>query len=310
MTDAVDEVVPATLAGERVDRVVAMLTGLPRQRVAELVAAGGVRIDGEPVRTRSRRVVEGEVLHVDDVADVDETALGDAAVRIAVVHADEEVIVVDKPAGLVVHPGAGVASGTLVNGLVDQYPDVAGVGPDPSRPGIVHRLDQGTSGLLVVARTAAAYESLVGQLGARGVDRRYVALVLGQVESEQGVIDAPIGRHPRDHTRMAVVAAGKDARTRYEVRDRFVEPVLSTLVGCRLETGRTHQIRVHLAAIGHPVAGDPRYGGGRALPALGRPFLHAELLAFDHPGTGARMTFTSAIPTDLDDILRTCRRAV
>ena len=219
------------------------------------------------------------------------------------VHADADVIVVDKPAGLVVHPGAGNEGGTLVNGLLHAFPELAAVG-DPARPGIVHRLDRGTSGLLVVARTPAAYDALVGQLSRREVERRYAALVWGVPESGAGLVDAPVGRSPRDPTRMAVVAGGRDARTRYEVRTAFERPA-SALLTCRLETGRTHQIRVHLAAIGHPVVGDATYGGARAALALDRPFLHAEQLAFDHPTTGARLSFASALPADLEAVLAT-----
>ncbi len=218
-------------------------------------------------------------------------------------------VVVDKPAGLVVHPGAGHHAGTLVHGLVARFPDVAAlpalVGSEPDRPGIVHRLDRGTSGLMVVARTPAAYRSLVEQLSSRAVSRTYRALVLGTVEGESGVVDAPIGRSVSSPTRMAVSRTGKEARTRYRVEERFGLPVPTTLVRAALETGRTHQIRVHLAAIGHPVVGDETYGQGRTLPGatVTRPFLHAFELAFDHPTTGERMSWTSELPRDLADQL-------
>jgi 23S rRNA pseudouridine1911/1915/1917 synthase len=174
---------------------------------------------------------------------------------------------------------------------------------DPLRPGIVHRLDRGTSGLLVVARTAVAYEGLVAQLAARTVQRRYRALVWGHPESPRGLIDAPIGRSPKHPTKMAVTAGGKEARTRYEVEERFARPGETTLVACRLETGRTHQIRVHLAAIGHPVVGDDRYGGVRQSLPTGRPFLHADRLAFDHPATGEALAFDASLPEDLTTVL-------
>ena len=212
---------------------------------------------------------------------------------------------VDKPAGLVVHPGAGHRDGTLVNGLLARYPDlghVAGeVGSDETRPGIVHRLDRGTSGLLVVARTSGAYRSLVDQLADRRVSRGYRALVLGTMDAEAGVVDAPIGRSVSSPTRMAVSRKGKEARTHYQVERRFGHPAAATLLGVALETGRTHQIRVHLAAIGHPVAGDDVYGRGRSLAgsALTRPFLHAASLAFEHPSTGQRVAFESPLPEDL-----------
>jgi 23S rRNA pseudouridine1911/1915/1917 synthase len=299
----VREVIPAALAGERVDRAVALLTGLARSDVAALVDAGGVRLGGRAVSARSRKVAEGDVLEVDlpDAAD-HQNVLADSAVRVAVVYADDDVIVVDKPPGLVVHPGSGNPTGTLVNGLLALFADLAGVGVDPTRPGVVHRLDKGTSGLLVVARSARAYDSLVAQLKRRSVERRYLALVAGTVESPGGLIDAPIGRAETDRTRMAVSSRGRVARTRYEVRERFAEPAPCTLVECRLETGRTHQIRVHLAAIGHPVIGDARYHGNRSGLECPRPFLHAWYLAFDHPGTGERVSWSSDLPADLDEL--------
>jgi 23S rRNA pseudouridine1911/1915/1917 synthase len=295
------ETVPRALAGERVDRVVALLTGLPRSQVAELVATGRVRVTGEPVVTRGRRVEEGEVVEVDLPPAVDSGLVADPTVDVAVVHADGDVIVVDKPAGLVVHPGAGQRGGTLVHGLLHRFPELAGVG-DPARPGIVHRLDKGTSGLLVVARSARAYPVLTAQMKARAVERRYLALVHGLVEEGKGAVDAPVGRSGRDRTRMAVSSRGRPARTRYEVLERYTDPVAATLLECRLETGRTHQIRVHLAAIGHPVAGDTRYGRGQPLP-MSRPFLHAHRLAFDHPADGERRHFESSLPADLEQVL-------
>jgi 23S rRNA pseudouridine1911/1915/1917 synthase len=296
------ETVPAALAGERVDRVVAMLTGLPRAEVATLVSAGAVRVGGKAVGARSRKLAEGDVLEV-DVPDRPVTALvPDPDVDVPVVHADEHVVVIDKPAGLVVHPGAGNQQGTLVHGLLARFPSLAAGPGDPNRPGIVHRLDKGTSGLLAVALTEQAYVSLVAQLQAHTVDRRYTTLVWGHVEADAGMVDAPVGRSGRDPTRMSVSRRGREARTRYEVEARYDAPAPLTLLECRLETGRTHQIRVHLAAIGHPVVGDSRYGGKRPdLPAA-RPFLHAGRLAFDHPGTGDRIEFRSPLPADLEDL--------
>ncbi len=300
---------PSNLAGERIDRVVAMLTDLPRAEVAELVEAGAVRIDGVVISTRSRRVKEGEVVEA-DVAERPPVELlaPDPSVDIPIVHADDEVIVVDKPAGLVVHPGAGHVMGTMVQGLLARFPElaalpVAGAG-ESDRPGIVHRLDAGTSGLLVVARTPRAYHALVAQLAARTVQRHYRCLVLHTVEANAGEVDAPIGRSEGDPTRMTVANGGREARTRYEVVARYREPVPTTELSCKLETGRTHQIRVHLTAIGHPVVGDARYGGDRPAIALDRPFLHAERLAFEHPATGSELSFTSELPEDLQRIRR------
>ena len=303
------DVVPSALAGERIDRVVAMLTELPRAEVAALVEAGAVRIGGRPVARGSRKVREGEVVEVDVPERPAAVALAaDPTVDVTVVHEDDDVLVVDKQAGIVVHPGAGHDTGTMVQGLLSRYPELADLPPkgagEADRPGIVHRLDAGTSGLLVVARSAAAYHHLVGQLSEREVQRHYRALVLGTVEANAGEVDAPIGRSERDPTQMAVATAGREARTRYEVRERYREPMPTTELACKLETGRTHQIRVHLAAIGHPVVGDARYGGDRPAVPMTRPFLHAERLAFVHPSSGEVLTFTSALPRDLDDVLR------
>jgi 23S rRNA pseudouridine1911/1915/1917 synthase len=230
----------------------------------------------------------------------------EAGVEFGVVFEDAQVAVVDKPAGLVVHPGAGHKEGTLVGGLLSRFPDLAalveaGVCPG-DRPGIVHRLDKGTSGLLAVARTAAAYESLVSQLADRSMERRYLALVEGTVADDRGEVDAPIGRSTRTPTKMAIAAGGRSARTGYTVLERREVPRPTTLVELRLQSGRTHQIRVHMAAIGHPVVGDARYGTvDRRLPS-GRFFLHAFQLAFRHPVSGQRVEFSSPLPPDLDGL--------
>jgi 23S rRNA pseudouridine1911/1915/1917 synthase len=297
------ECIPDALDGERLDRVVALVTGASRAVAGDLVGGGHVLVDGTVVTTRARRMRVGETITVDvEVHPTPPTPRSDPRVRVTVVFEDADLLVVDKPAGLVVHPGAGNPEGTLVNGILAIAPDVAGVG-DPARPGIVHRLDKGTSGLLVVARTARAYESLVDQLMARTVSRGYLALVWGHLDAAQGVIDAPIARSDREPTRMAVSAHGRDARTHYAVERTFDEPVAASLLRCRLETGRTHQIRVHLAAIGHPVAGDVRYHGRRASFPVPRPFLHAASLAFTHPVAGGSVSFTSALPDDLVAVL-------
>jgi 23S rRNA pseudouridine1911/1915/1917 synthase len=291
--------VPATLAGERVDRAVALLTGWSRAEVQALIDDGAVRVDGRTV-VKSRRLEEGDVVEL-----LDEPAAAGLPVAqpipITVVAEDPAFVVVDNPACLVVHPGAGHADGTLVNGLLHRYPEIAGVG-DPARPGIVHRLDRDTSGLMVVARTPGAYEALVGALAARTVERGYLALVRGVPSAASGMIDAPIGRSVRRPTRMAVREGGREARTRYEVLRRFRDPDVS-LLRCTLETGRTHQIRVHLAAIHHPVVGDPAYGGSATPISIDRPFLHAATLAFDHPVTGEPQRFASELPPDLQQVL-------
>jgi 23S rRNA pseudouridine1911/1915/1917 synthase len=295
--------VPAALAGERVDRIVAMLGGISRAAASALVDRRAVALDGVVVTTGSQRVREGQLIAVaGDEASGERTPVPDSSIVVAVVHADDAVIVVDKQPGLVVHPGAGNAVGTLVNALLARYPDLAGVGPDPERPGIVHRLDAGTSGLLVVARTDGAYQSLVRQLAAHTARREYLALVKGTPEARRGLVDAPIGRSARDPMRMAVSATGRPARTAYELERAWLDPPCS-LLRCRLETGRTHQIRVHLAAIGHPVVGDGRYGGGIAALPAARPLLHAAALAFDHPVTHRRMRFTAPLARDMAAII-------
>jgi 23S rRNA pseudouridine1911/1915/1917 synthase len=291
--------VPASLAGERVDRAVALLTGWSRSDVAELVDGGAVLVDGRPV-AKSRRLAVGEEVEVAG-SPAPETPPVPEAVDFAVVHADPDVVVVSKPAGLVVHPGAGRTAGTLAGGMLARFPEVAGVG-DPMRPGIVHRLDRDTSGLMVVARSALAHARLTAALAAREVERCYLALAWGRFEARRGSIDAPIGRSTRRPTRMAVREAGREARTGYEVLRQYSSPA-AALLECRLETGRTHQIRVHLAAIGHPVVGDAAYGGDRPGIQPGRPFLHACFLAFAHPVSGERLEFTDPLPADLESVL-------
>jgi 23S rRNA pseudouridine1911/1915/1917 synthase len=291
------DTIPGTLAGERLDRLVALLTGRSRAAATALVASGAVRIDGTPVTSGKHRVVEGDVVEVDAV-DEGPVVVPDPGIAVVVVHEDPDVVVVDKPAGLVVHPGAGHATGTLVHGLLALYPELEGVG-EPDRPGIVHRLDRDTSGLLVVARSERARTRLVRALAERRVGREYLALVHGVPEAAAGLVDAPVGRSGREPTRMAVSARGREARTRYEVQERWPELDVA-LLRCRLETGRTHQIRVHLAAIGHPVVGDTTYAKGRrSAVSVPRMFLHAARLTFDHPVTGEPMAFESPLPEDL-----------
>jgi 23S rRNA pseudouridine1911/1915/1917 synthase len=297
-------VVPAALDGERVDRAVALLTGWPRSAVQALLEAGDVLVGGKRA-PKSQRLREGDVLELLAEPEPDTPPTADPTVAITVRHADDDVLVLAKPAGVVVHPGAGHATGTLVNGLLARYPEIATVG-DPMRPGIVHRLDRDTSGLLVVARSQRAYDALVAQLAAHEVDRRYVALVWGRLASPRGMIDAPVGRSQSRRTRMAVRDEGKPARTEYVVEEVFDEPACSRLE-CRLETGRTHQIRVHLAAVGNPVVGDSTYGGPRPTIALTRPFLHAARLAFVHPVTGELLQFHEPLPEELDAVLAALR---
>jgi 23S rRNA pseudouridine1911/1915/1917 synthase len=292
-------VVPDALAGQRVDRAVAMVTGWSRAEVQAVADRGEITVDGRVV-AKSRKLVAGERVEVLG-RPVAAAPPGPEAVPVDVVYADADVIVVDKPAGLVVHPGAGHDHGTLVHGLLARYPELAGVG-EADRPGIVHRLDRETSGLMVVARTGPAYDALVDALAARAVTRDYDALVWGHPENPRGVIDAPIGRSVTRRTRMAVRTEGREARTVYEVEEWFGGPEAARL-RCRLETGRTHQIRVHLSAIGHPVVGDGSYGGRRPGIDLDRPFLHAEHLAYAPPVSGALLEFRASLPAELDEVL-------
>ena len=300
------ETIPAALDGERVDRVISLITGCSRTQAVALVDAGAVRVDGDVVTQRSRRLRVGEQIDVPDVDLAPPLPKSDPAVAYTLVYEDEQVLVIDKPAGVVVHPGAGNLDGTLVNGLLARFPELASVG-DPLRPGIVHRLDKGTSGLLVVARTPLAYDDLVGQLAAHEAHRGYRALAWGEFDTPRGVIDAPIGRSDRDPTKMVVSQKGRAARTHYEVDQTFHEPVIVSLLTCVLETGRTHQIRVHLAAIGHPVVGDDRYRGTRPGLHVGRPWLHACTLRFAHPESGEELSFSSPLPEDLVAVLDTLR---
>lgn len=295
----IEEEIPGALSGERLDRIVALIAECSRNDAQVLLAAGGVWVDDEPHAVGKLRLREGQRVRVDpSLLPVDELPQPDPTVSFTVVHEDEHLIVVDKPAGLVVHPGAGNPDGTLVNGLLARFPELAEVG-ESHRPGIVHRLDIGTSGLLAVARTQRAYHELVDALSSRDVGRVYRALVWGHPANQHGVIDAPIGRDHRDPQRMAVVVDGKPARTRYHVLQQWRTPVEVSSLECRLESGRTHQIRVHLSAIGHPVVGDATYGGVRPGLASPRPFLHAARLELDHPVTRERLEFESPLPDDL-----------
>ena len=291
------EEVPAALDGQRLDRIVALVADISRADAAAAIAAGGVQVDHAPAPSGKVRLVEGQLVTIDPSTFPQlQLPQADPGVEFAVVHEDRSVIVVDKPAGLVVHPGAGNFDGTLAHGLLARFPDLVGVG-DPMRPGIVHRLDAGSSGLLVVARTQAAADALIAQFVDHTCTRRYD--VWGVPDAPHGIIDAPIGRDRGDPLRMAVVANGRNARTDYRVIGTYSEPAAVWRLECRLETGRTHQIRVHLSSLHHPLVGDPVYGQRRPDLGLTRPFLHATELAFDHPDSGERVTFHSPLPADL-----------
>jgi 23S rRNA pseudouridine1911/1915/1917 synthase len=269
----------------------ALLHDYSRNRLAGWIKGERVTVNGQAAQPRDR-VYGGERVRVQPAADPQVTAFRPQAIPLAVVYEDDTLIVIDKPAGLVVHPGSGNWEGTLLNALLQHAPALA----DVPRAGIVHRLDKDTSGLLVVAKTLTAQTALVRALQARTVTREYVAVVHGRV-SGSGHVDAPIGRHPTQRTRMAVVRTGKPAVTHYAVVERYAH---ATLLRCRLETGRTHQIRVHLASIGHPLYGDPVYGAKRrAAPPFARQALHAQRLALVHPGSGEPMSWESPLPGDI-----------
>jgi 23S rRNA pseudouridine1911/1915/1917 synthase len=296
------------LAGQRLDRIVALLLDVSRSVATTVIEAGGATVDGAVAASGKIRLEEGQVVTADPgTVPVDQPPQPDDSVEFGVVHEDDTIIVVDKPAGLVVHPGAGNETGTLANGLLARYPELVDVG-ERIRPGIVHRLDGGSSGLLVVARTQDAADALIEQFADHSATRVYLALVWGHPDAPHGVIDAPIGRSRRDPLRMAVVADGRWSRTEYRVLERFDSPAELALLECRLETGRTHQIRVHLSSINHPLVGDPIYGQRRPKLQVERPFLHAAELSFVHPATGERVTFVSDLAPDLAERLGTLRR--
>jgi len=295
--------VPDAAAGERLDRFLAGLPEIGSRAVAErLLAAGEVRVDGATL-AKSHRLSGGETVVLDSAHLTRGRRPGVApeAMELTIPYEDEHLLVVDKPAGLVVHPAPGHARGTLVHGLVAH--DAAG-GDEPDRPGIVHRLDRDTSGLLVVARSPEAHRRLENLVRRRALEREYVALVVGRPRSRSGTIEAPIGRDRSDPTRHSLdTATPRDAVTHFELAELLPR---HALLRVRLETGRTHQIRVHLSAIDLPVAGDPVYGRAGEL-GLERQFLHAARLAFPHPLTGDRVEVTSALPPDLAAALEQAR---
>jgi 23S rRNA pseudouridine1911/1915/1917 synthase len=299
----ITEIVPPVLDGERLDRVVALIADVSRAQAAQLVSLGAVHVDEVQILVGRHKVKQGQTLWVDEsMVEQPQPPAADPEVRFEVVFADADIIVVNKPAGLVVHPGAGNPDRTMVNGLLAQFPEIAGIG-DPMRPGIVHRLDAGSSGLLVVARTQEALDDLIGQFSSHLATRRYVALVWGHPAAPHGIVDAPIGRDRRDPLKMAVVANGRYARTEYQVAEVFHRPTELALLECHLHTGRTHQIRVHLTSIGHPLVGDSTYGDRRPILGLNRPFLHAQDLTIRHPATGEEMKFSVPLAQDLEEKL-------
>lgn len=276
-------------AGDRIDRVAARRLGLSRSAVRRLLDEGLVSVSGGH-QPASYRVRAGEEV----AADLPDTRLAPEEIAVPIIFEDQDLIVVDKPAGLVVHPGAGNPTGTLVNALLER--GISG-GNDPARPGVVHRLDRDTSGLMVLAKGKPAYARLVGMMALREVGRVYRAVVVGMGLPETGTVDSPVGRDPDNPTLMAA-GVGRGAVTHFE---KLYEGGGHAMLRVRLETGRTHQIRVHLSAIGHPVYADPLYGK----PVAGRRlWLHAERLSFEHPATGEALAFEAPVPEDLLDAAR------
>ncbi|MFW6380404.1 MAG: 23S rRNA pseudouridine(1911/1915/1917) synthase RluD [Halorhodospira sp.] len=303
-------IIPEELSGQRLDRALAALfTDYSRSRLQQWLRAGWITVDGAVRRARDP-VRAGERIHVDAEPEP-ETTLVPEAIPLSIVYEDDDLLVVDKPAGLVVHPGAGNPSGTLVNALLYHDPTLEAL----PRAGVVHRLDKDTTGLLVVARRYAAHNDLVAQLQARSVGRGYQALVVG-CPTAGGRVDAPIARHPRDRKRMAVVADGRPALTHYRVAERFAA---HTLLDVRLETGRTHQIRVHMAHVGLPLLGDPVYGRRpvyprgasealrAALDGFPRQALHARYLSLTHPRSGERLSWEAPLPGEWHRLLEALR---
>jgi 23S rRNA pseudouridine1911/1915/1917 synthase len=311
-------VVTGEEAGERLDRVLAARTALSRSRLKALILDGAVAIGPRTIRDPGYRVNAGDAIAVDVPPPEPATPQGEE-IPLNVVFEDDEIIVIDKPPGLVVHPAAGHAAGTLVNALIAHCGDsLSGIG-GVKRPGIVHRLDKDTSGLMVVAKTDRAHQSLAAQFADHGrtgpLQRGYLAFAWGAFGRPKGTIDAPIDRHPTARTKMAVRRGGREAVTHWQTLERFPGAngkTAASLIACRLTTGRTHQIRVHLAHEGHPLLGDTVYATGfkskaaqlpeparQALADLGRQALHAYLLAFEHPRLGKKLEFRSELPADL-----------
>ena len=279
--------------------------GLSRSAAQRLVRAGAVSVNGVVETRASRTILPGVEIRVDMPEPVGVTELVATPQQFGIAYEDKHLLIVNKPVGLTVHPGPGHETDTLVNGLLARYPEIREVG-EPERPGIVHRIDRDTSGLIIVARTQEAYVPLSDAIRERRVRRTYKALVRGGPEADEGVIDAPLGRDPRNRQRQAIVDDGREARTRFRVLERLAR---TTLLELELDTGRTHQIRIHLSSIGNPVVGDAVYGRAAKGPGgLARQFLHAAGLSLKHPISGETIEQDSSLPEDLQASLDAARR--
>ncbi|WP_438835300.1 RluA family pseudouridine synthase [Streptococcus pluranimalium] len=290
-------------AGVRLDKAVADLTELSRQKANEEIKAGTILVNGKPAKAKYA-VKMGDVISY-EIPEEEVLEYKAEDIPLDIIYQDEDVAVVNKPQGMVVHPSAGHSSGTLVNALMYHIKDLSSIN-GVIRPGIVHRIDKDTSGLLMIAKNDQAHQALAEELKAKKSLRQYVALVHGNLPNDRGVIEAPIGRSDKDRKKQAVTEKGKPALTRFHVLERFGD---YTFLELQLETGRTHQIRVHMAYIGHPIAGDATYGPRKTLAGNGQ-FLHARTLGFTHPKTGELMTFEADLPEIFQETLEKCRQKV
>ena len=314
VSDIRETIVGAAQNGLRLDRALnELFSDYSRNFLANLVSEGLVRVDGVPARKASQKVEAGQRVAI-EVPPATPSTMEGQDLPLTVLYEDGDVVVIDKPAGLVVHPAAGHADETLVNALLFHVKDLSGVGGE-LRPGIVHRLDKDTSGVMIVAKNDEAHRKLTASWSSDRVRKEYVALVYGTPSAERGTVDAPIGRDPRDRKRMAVVPEGRRAVTDYEVSERLRH---LSLVRCRLRTGRTHQIRVHMKHLGHPIVGDPLYSGPqwrgipdkrlqKLLSSVERQMLHAARIAFEHPRSGAMLAFDAPLPADFADVVDALR---
>lgn len=293
--------IQAEQKGDRIDKVLSTINAeWSRTQVANWVKDGVVKVNDANVKV-NYKVKEHDIITV-DIPEVEELDIVAEDLQLEIVYEDADVLVVNKPRGMVVHPAPGHTNGTLVNGLMYHCKDLSGIN-GVMRPGIVHRIDKDTSGLLMVAKNDVAHESLVNQLVNKTVTRKYTAIVHGHIPHDKGTIDAPIGRDPKDRQKQAIVDTGKHAVTHFQVLERFGD---FTLVECRLETGRTHQIRVHMQYIGYPLAGDPKYGPKKTIDFNGQ-VLHAGVLGFEHPVTGEYLQFEAPLPADFQQLLEQLR---